>query len=116
MSVCVGIGLSLALLCQNDAGQSFRDLVAPVLEKRCVHCHGTTAPKGNLSLTTAQGVFKGGDGGPAVVAGNSEESPLLEMISGDPPEMPKKGEPLSRQEVAQIRGWIKQGAHWPAGL
>ena len=116
MSMCVGIGLCLALLCQDGEGQDFRDHVAPVLEKRCVHCHGGVSPKGNLSLTTARGVFKGGDGGPAVVAGKPEESPLLEMISGDPPEMPKNGAPLSMQEVAQIRGWIEQGAQWPAGL
>src|SRR5512138_923854 len=101
MSICVGLGLCLALLGQNGKGQDFRDHVAPVLEKRCVHCHGGVSSKGNLSLTTAQGVFKGGDGGSAVVAGKPEESPLLEMISGDPPEMPKKGAPLSRQEVAQ---------------
>jgi hypothetical protein len=30
--------------------------------------------------------------------------------------VPKKDAPLSRQEVAQIRGWIEQVAHWPAGL
>jgi len=32
-----------------------------------------------------------------VIAGKPEESPLLVMISGDPPEMPKKGAPLSQQ-------------------
>jgi hypothetical protein len=116
MWVCVGIGLSLTILGQIEERHDFRDHVAPVLEKQCVHCHGGASSKGNLSLTTAQGVFKGGDGGPAVVAGKPEESPLLEMISGDPPEMPKKGASLSRREVAQIRAWIEQGAYWPAGL
>ena len=68
----------------------FRDKVAPILERRCLHCHGEATQKGNLSLSTAAAVFKGGDSGPAVVPGKPEESILLDMIGGDPPEMPQK--------------------------
>ena len=64
------------------------------------------SPKGNLSLTTGRRRFKGGDSGPAVVPGKPDESLLLEMISGDPPAMPQKDEPLSQAEVASIRNWI----------
>jgi hypothetical protein len=38
------------------------------------------------------------------------------MISGSPPEMPRQDKPLSEQEVAGIRAWIEQGAHWPVNL
>ena len=96
--------------------QLFRDKVAPVLERRCVHCHGERAPKGNLSLTTSAGALKGGDSGPAVVPGKPDESLLLEMISGDQPAMPQKEKPLSRDEVAAIRRWIETRRSWPAGL
>ena len=96
--------------------QFFRDQVAPILERRCVHCHGGSAPKGNLSLTTAAGASKGGDGGPAVVPGKPDESLLIEMISGDKPAMPQKEKPLSNDETAAIRSWIETGASWPAGL
>ena len=41
-------------------------------------------------------MFKGGDSGPAVVPGKPEESMLLDMIAGDPPEMPQKDKPLSK--------------------
>ena len=68
----------------------FRDKVAPILERRCLHCHGEATHKGNLSLSTAAAAFKGGDSGPAVVPGKPEESILLDMIGGDPPEMPQK--------------------------
>ena len=68
----------------------FRDKVAPILERRCVHCHGDATPKGNLSLSTAAAALKGGDSGPAVVPGKPDESLLLDMIAGDPPEMPQK--------------------------
>ena len=79
---------------------SFRDKVAPILEQRCLHCHGEATRKGNLSLQHGRrGAFKGGDSGPAVVPGKPDESMLLEMITGDQPEMPQKDKPLSQQEV-----------------
>jgi hypothetical protein len=94
----------------------FRERVAPVFETRCIRCHGDVSPKAKLSLTTLTAAFKGGESGPAIVAGKPEESVLLEMISGDPPEMPQKEQPLSKHEVAGIRSWIEQGAHWPEGV
>ena len=48
--------------------------------------------------------------------GKPDESLLLDMISGDTPEMPQKEKPLSKEEVAGIRSWIETGAHWPDGL
>ena len=61
-------------------------------------------------------MLKGGETGPAVVPGKPEDSVLLEMISGGKPEMPRKEKPLSTQEVASIRTWIAEGAHWPNTL
>jgi len=119
----VGLGLATwlvsAVATASGAGaddSSFRDKVAPILERRCVYCHGGATPKGNLSLSTAAAALKGGDSGPAVVPGKPEESVLLDMIAGDPPEMPKKDKPLSKDEVAVIQTWIERGASWPAGL
>src|SRR5262249_8429885 len=100
MRLVVGIWLGLGMLGQSQTGEDrfFQDQVAPVLEKRCVHCHGASAPKGNFALTTARAILKGGDSGPAVVPGKPEESPLLELVTGNPPEMPQKDAPLSKQE------------------
>ncbi len=118
----VGFSLALCLsLCTaripSAADDSlFLDKVAPVLEARCVHCHGEDSPKGKLSLTKASGMLKGGESGPAVVPGKPDESVLLEMISGEKPEMPQKDKPLSTQQVAAVRAWIEQGAHWPGDL
>ena len=57
----IGIGV-VALIASAAAptvapadDQFFRDKVAPVLERRCIHCHGGSAPKGKLSLSTAAG-------------------------------------------------------------
>jgi hypothetical protein len=94
----------------------FRTRVAPILESRCVRCHGQGTSKGGLSLATARGLRTGGDSGPAVVPGRPEESLLLEMIAGQPPEMPRNGDPLPAGQVDGIRRWIERGAPWPEGV
>ena len=100
MGLLTWLGLAAARSVAASGRPAFRDKVAPILERRCLHCHGEATHKGNLSLSTAAAAFKGGDSGPAVVPGKPEESILLDMIGGDPPEMPQKDKPLSKQEVA----------------
>ncbi len=98
------------------ADRAFRDDVLPVLERRCVSCHNDDAKKGGLSLQSAAGLKTGGDSGPAIVPGKPAESPLLQAITGDKPEMPKVGPALTAKEVAAIRAWIDRGGDWPEGL
>uniref|UniRef100_A0A7C2NYX3 DUF1553 domain-containing protein n=1 Tax=Schlesneria paludicola TaxID=360056 RepID=A0A7C2NYX3_9PLAN len=93
----------------------FSERVAPVLERRCVSCHNDAEAKGGLSLQSADGLRKGGDSGPALQAGRPEASLLLDYLTGDKPEMPKTGPPLSMAEIAALREWIAAGAVWPAG-
>ena len=94
----------------------FRQQVAPVLEAHCLRCHQGDEPKGGLSLTDRQAFEKGGESGAAIVAGKPDESLLLDYLTGDPPEMPKGGPPLSPDQVEIIRRWIAAGAAWPEGL
>src|SRR5258705_10562736 len=58
--------------------------------------------------------IKGGDPAPAIVAGKSQESYLIELVSGLDPDnvMPKKGTKLTKEQVAILRAWIDQGAPW----
>ena len=86
-----------------------------LLKQRCVYCHSGTAPKGGLSLKSLESAKKGGESGPAILPGKPDGSLLLEHVSGDKPEMPKDGVPLTPQEVALLREWIKVGATWPEG-
>jgi hypothetical protein len=104
----------LASIVQAD-DELFRDSIAPIFETRCVHCHEGEKPKGGLSLVSARRLQKGGESGPVVVAGKPDESLLLDYVSGDKPEMPKDGKPLSPAEITAIRDWIAGGASWPAG-
>ncbi|HEV3080229.1 MAG TPA: PSD1 and planctomycete cytochrome C domain-containing protein [Gemmataceae bacterium] len=93
----------------------FSRKLAPVLQERCLRCHNAQKTRGGLDLTTRAQMLKGGDEGPAIVVGDSGKSLLVTMISGREPKMPKQGERLSREQVADIRLWIDQGAAWPRG-
>ena len=92
------------------------DAARGVFERRCVSCHNAQERKGGLSLASLNELNVGGDSGPAVVAGKPGDSLLLDYVSGEKPEMPKGGPPLTGDEVAAIRTWISAGAKWPADL
>ena len=84
---------------------------------QCFDCHGPDLHESNFRLDVRDLALKGGDfGDRPIVPGNSKESALLDYISGDgdlqmPPE--DEGDPLTADEVALVRRWIEQGAHWP---
>src|SRR4051794_32718254 len=74
-----------------DAGADafFEKEVRPLLAARCVSCHGEPKVKGGLRLTSREAILRGGDNGPAVVAGNPEESLLVQAVRyQDEPRMP----------------------------
>ena len=43
--------------------------VQPILDRHCTSCHGKDKAKGGLRLDSAEAVMKGGESGPAVLAG-----------------------------------------------
>lgn len=93
--------------------------VGRVLSAKCVSCHRPDNLKGGLDLTTRSGLERGGEGGGVVVAGKSAESPLFlrSVPEGTGrPEMPAKGEPLTKSEAELLREWIDSGAEWPADV
>src|SRR5580698_10321124 len=113
--------LLTAALCAWSAAEAgephaFRDRVAPILKQHCLRCHQGAKAKGRLDLSSAKGLAAGADGSPIVVPGKPQESRLIEVVSGDKPEMPKNGKPLLAAEVQALRYWIAAGAEWPATL
>ena len=88
--------------------------VHPVLDSNCGSCHGEGEIKGGLRLDTYAFLVKGGDEGPAVIAGQPEKSPLLQRITlptGHKKFMPAEGKPpLKPEQIAWLRAWIEQGA------
>jgi hypothetical protein len=69
---------------------------------------------GELRLDDQQLAIKGGISGAPIIPGNSRQSLLMKRIlgEGDQARMPMGGDPLKSTEIALIRRWIDQGAHW----
>jgi mono/diheme cytochrome c family protein len=88
-----------------------------ILAGRCTRCHGAEARKGGLRLDRREHALAGGDGGPAIVPGRREDSPLLDRLTEPDPDlrMPPEGPPLTAEEVEQVRRWIEADAPWGEG-
>jgi hypothetical protein len=92
----------------------FENRVRPVLKAHCIKCHGAAKQESGLRLDSKSMAIKGGDRGPAIVAGDPERSLLVQACrrNGDlkmPPD-----ESLRPEEVAGLVEWIRRGAPWPA--
>ncbi|MCG8602462.1 MAG: DUF1553 domain-containing protein [Verrucomicrobiales bacterium] len=97
-------------------GVSYFDEVQPLLEAKCYDCHRGSKIKGGLRLDTLAAAQTGGKSdGPAVVAGDVDDSALIWRIRHDAGEeiMPPKGDPLTETEINLLTRWIEEGAHWP---
>jgi hypothetical protein len=92
----------------DSAAPTFRGDVLPLLEKRCIACHGQEKPQQGLNLTAAATILTGGISGPAFQIGSSRNSLLLtKLVSGT---MPPGGPKLPEEEIELIRRWIDEGA------
>jgi len=119
------IGLCAALLIamhpiarasEPDAADAefFEKEIRPLLIERCHKCHGDLPePKGQLKLTSREAILKGGETGPAAVAGKPGESLLISAVKYDGIEMPPEGDKLSKVEVARLTRWVERGLPWP---
>ena len=85
--------------------------VAPIFNQSCTSCHsGSQAPEG-LQLDSYEAVMKGGQDGPAVVAGKPGESELVQRIRGEAePRMPYRQPALADEKIRRIAAWVRQGA------
>lgn len=96
------------------AAVSFSQDVFPILERRCIKCHG--GPKDDGSLRIEEGLdmraysslLEGSWNGPVIEPGNVEDSFLIEQIVTG--EMPKKEPRLLPGEIRTITAWIEAGA------
>ncbi len=93
--------------------------IHPILQAKCVGCHGAEKQAGKLRLDLPECIKAGGESGPAVVAGKPGESPLcvrVHLPKEDEKHMPKKGDPLTAEQLALVAKWITEGAVMPDKL
>ena len=109
--------LLFGLISPAATATDFEREIAPLLVRRCVECHDGAKASGGLVLTTAVGLRKGGDSGPAVDLDSPSDSLLLQrVVDGEmPPESRGESQKLPDAEIEVLRRWLKDGAKWPDG-
>jgi mono/diheme cytochrome c family protein len=88
---------------------SFANDVLPILEAKCVMCHGTF---GGWDASSYESVMTTGDNAPVVVPGDADGSLLAQKLLGTQSEgniMPPGGK-LPDEEIQRILDWIASGA------
>lgn len=114
------IGVLLAFLaffqgCKQEEKIDFSSQVKPILNKRCISCHGGVKQNGGFSvLFQHEAVDTLESGKFAIIPGKPEHSEMIRRINEKDPElrMPYKEQPLTKDEVAILTKWIEQGAEW----
>lgn len=93
----------------------FNAEVRPILNKKCITCHGGVKRSGGFSLLFRSDALSPNESGKlAIVPGNAQASEMIHRIKLTDPEerMPPEGDPLSKEEIATLTQWIDQGAQW----
>lgn len=103
----------------------FKSDIAPILQQRCIDCHGSVLKLGGVRLDQRRFALVEGQMRGLVVPGNSEESLLIQRLTDKslglimPPSFPffpgeKVG--LPDEQIAVLKRWIDEGADWPDGM
>ena len=87
---------------------SFANNVYPILEARCIKCHGVETKKEGLDLRTYDDIMAGSRNGSVLTPGNAADSLMVQLIERG--KMPNRGPKLTPEEAQIIKDWINQGA------
>lgn len=93
----------------------YNSAVKPILNKRCIACHGGVRRKGGFSLLTREDALAPTESGkPAIVPGKPEASAFIARLHADDPEerMPYREAPLPKDEIEILTRWVAEGANW----
>jgi hypothetical protein len=97
---------------------SFSREIAPVLQTKCVACHGPDEQKGGYRLDSFERLLQPGDSGDApITAGAPAQSLLFELIVTDDADdrMPQKDDPLPAEFITLLKRWLAEGAAFDGG-
>ncbi len=107
--------LSFLLASHAAVAVDFVQDIQPIFSERCYQCHGPHKQEAAFRLDHKPSALKGGDFGLAITPGKADDSRLMHAVLGTNPKMrmPRKGDPLTSDQIAKIKEWIDAGAVWP---
>jgi uncharacterized membrane protein/YHS domain-containing protein len=94
--------------------QVFHDIMQPILQDKCVACHGSEKAEGGLRLDSYNALLKGSKAGPVLLTDKKEDSSLLKRLRlplQHKEHMPPEGKPQpTPEEISLLQWWINSGA------
>ncbi|HVU56660.1 MAG TPA: DUF1549 domain-containing protein, partial [Puia sp.] len=109
------IGICSWLFFLHEHPVDFNTQVKPILNKKCIVCHGGVKRQGDFSLLfRTDALAKAKSGKLPIIPGDPDHSEMIRRLTLNDPEdrMPYKQPPLTKEEIGILRDWIKQGAKW----
>ncbi|PKA97413.1 cytochrome c [Flavobacteriaceae bacterium MAR_2009_75] len=101
--------------CQTSDKVDFSTQIKPLLNKKCISCHGGIKKSGGFSLLFESEAFANTESGqPAIIKGDASGSEMIKRLHEEDPElrMPYEAAKLSDEEIDLLTRWIDQGAEW----
>ena len=110
------LGETPAVPSPDEKSRFTRD-IWPILETRCVKCHGPEKQKGDLRVDNRESLLAGGDSEkPALVPGDPASSLLIQriLLTEDHDDvMPTTGKGrVTKEEAMKLIEWIQDGAQF----
>jgi len=119
LAIAIGVllssGCSRSLFSRSSNAVDFSRDIRPILNQNCSSCHGGVRQKAGVSFSfREEALGKGKSGQPTIVPGDPDSSELIKRVNSQDPEyrMPFHANPLSQDQIALLRRWIKEGAKW----
>lgn len=92
----------------------YTNIVHPILEEKCVYCHGDKKQKGSLRMDSYAALLEGGEEEECLVPGDLEKSAMITYLHKpleDELHMPPEGKTqLTAGEIKILEWWVKSGA------
>ena len=115
LSTFIFISIASYFIVDSHNKIDFNTEVKPILNKKCIACHGGVKQAGGFSLLfPEEALGKTKSGKPAIIPGDAAHSEFIIRLTHKDLDsrMPKKGEPLTKKEISILTDWINQGATW----
>lgn len=92
----------------------YTDIIHPILEAKCISCHGEQKKKGGLRMDSFAGLLDGGEETDCLVPGDLENSAMItylhKPLSHDLHMPPEGKTQLTEEEIEILEWWVRIGA------
>lgn len=87
---------------------SFARDVLPILQNKCINCHGGQRTAEGLDMKTYDALMAGSENGSVITPGDSTRSSFITLSAEG--KMPKRGPKLTAEELRLLTDWVNAGA------